>query len=76
MDKLFFTDEHAMLRSMVQNFVKNEVEPVAQELDEKGEFPRDLVNQMGKLGLLGLPVPEKYGGAGMDTIAYTAAVIE
>jgi alkylation response protein AidB-like acyl-CoA dehydrogenase len=76
MDKLFFTDEHEMLRSMVQDFAKNEVEPVAQELDEKGEFPRDLVNQMGELGLLGIPVPEKYGGAGMDTIAYTAAVIE
>ena len=76
MDKLFFTDEHEMLRSMVQDFAKNEVEPVAQELDEKGEFPRDLVNQMGELGLLGIPVPEKYGGAGMDMIAYTAAVIE
>ncbi len=76
MDKLFFTDEHEMLRSMVQDFAKNEVEPVAQELDEKGEFPRDLVDQMGELGLLGIPVPEKYGGAGMDTIAYTAAVIE
>ncbi|MEE9571883.1 MAG: acyl-CoA dehydrogenase family protein [Candidatus Neomarinimicrobiota bacterium] len=76
MDKLFFTDEHEMLRSMVQDFAKNEVEPVAQELDEKGKFPRDLVNQMGELGLLGIPVPEKYGGAGMDTIAYAAAVIE
>ena len=76
MDKLFFTDEHEMLRSMVQDFAKNEVEPVAQELDEKGEFPRNLVDQMGELGLLGIPVPEKYGGAGMDTIAYTAAVIE
>ncbi len=76
MDKLFFTDEHEMLRLMVQDFAKNEVEPIAQELDEKGEFPRDLVNQMGELGLLGIPVPEKYGGAGMDTIAYTAAVIE
>ncbi len=76
MDKLFFTDEHEMLRSMVQDFAKNEVEPIAQELDESGEFPRDLVYQMGELGLLGIPVPEKYGGAGMDTIAYTAAVIE
>ncbi|MCK4903282.1 MAG: acyl-CoA dehydrogenase family protein [Candidatus Marinimicrobia bacterium] len=76
MDKLFFTDEHEMLRSMVQDFAKNEVEPIAQELDEKGEFPRDLVKQMGELGLLGIPVPEKYGGVGMDTIAYTAAVIE
>ena len=76
MDRLFFTEEHEMLQSMVKDFAKNEVEPIAQELDEKGEFPRDLVNQMGELGLLGIPVPEKYGGAGMDTIAYTAAVIE
>ncbi len=76
MDKLFFTEEHEMLRSMVQDFAKNEVEPVAQELDEEGKFPRDLVTQMGELGLLGIPVPEKYGGAGMDTVAYTAAVIE
>jgi alkylation response protein AidB-like acyl-CoA dehydrogenase len=76
MDKLFFNDEHEMLRSMVQDFAKNEVEPVAQELDEKGKFPRDLVNQMGELGLLGIPVPEKYGGSGMDTIAYTVAMIE
>ena len=76
MDKLFFNDEHEMLRSMVQDFAKNEVEPVAQELDEKGKFPSDLVNQMGELGLLGLPVPEKYGGAGMDTVAYTVAMIE
>lgn len=76
MDKLFFTDEHEMLRSMVQDFAKNEVEPLARELDEEEKFPHDLVKQMGELGLLGIPVPEKYGGAGMDTIAYTAAVIE
>lgn len=76
MDKLFFTEEHEMLRSMVQDFAKNEVEPIAQELDEEGKFPRDLVNQMGELGLLGIPVPEKYGGSGMDTVAYTVAMIE
>ncbi len=76
MDKLFFNDEHEMLRSMVQDFAKNEVEPVAQELDEKGKFPRDLVDQMGELGLLGIPVPEEYGGSGMDTVAYTVAMIE
>jgi len=76
MDKLFFNEEHEMLRSMVQDFAKNEVEPIAQELDEKGKFPRDLVKQMGELGLLGIPVPEKYGGSGMDTVAYTVAMIE
>jgi len=76
MDKLFFTEEHEMLRSMVQEFAKNEIEPIAQELDEKGDFPRDLIDKMAELGILGIPVPEKYGGAGMDTIAYAAAVIE
>jgi len=76
MDKLFFTEEHEMLRSMVQDFAKNEVEPIAQELDEKGKFPRQLVNQMGELGLLGIPIPEKYGGSGMDTVAFTVAMIE
>ena len=76
MDKLFLNEEHEMLRSMVQDFAKNEVEPIAQELDEKGKFPRDLVKQMGELGLLGIPVPEKYGGSGMDTVAYTVAMIE
>lgn len=76
MDKLFFSEEHEMIRSMVEEFAKNEIEPVAQELDEKGKFPNDLVKQMSELGMLGIPVPEKYGGAGMDTVAYTAAVIE
>ena len=45
MDRLFFTEEHEMLRSMVKDFAKNEVEPIAQELDEKWEFPRDLVTK-------------------------------
>jgi len=76
MDKLFFTEEHEMIRSMVQDFAKNEIEPIAQELDEKGKFPKELVEQMAELGMLGIPVPEEYGGAGMDTVAYTAAVME
>ncbi len=76
MDDLFFTEEHEMLRDMVRDFARNEVEPVARELDASGEFPWDLVKQMGELGLMGIPVPEKYGGAGMDTVAYAAAVLE
>ncbi|NQV37317.1 MAG: acyl-CoA dehydrogenase family protein [Candidatus Marinimicrobia bacterium] len=76
MDKLFFTDEHEMLVDMVKDFAKNEVEPRAREMDETGEFPHDLVKQMGELGLMGIPVPEKYGGAGMDNVAYAAAVME
>lgn len=76
MDKLFFTDEHQMLVDMVKDFAENEVEPRAQEMDESGEFPHDLVSQMGELGLMGIPVPEAYGGAGMDYVAYAAAVME
>ena len=76
MNKLFFTDEHVMLQDMVRNFAKNEVEPLARKMDATGEFPHDLVRQMGDLGLMGIPVSEKYGGAGMDTVAYASAVME
>jgi len=76
MNKLFFTDEHVMLQDMVRDFAKNEVEPLAREMDATGKFPHDLVRQMGDLGLMGIPVSEKYGGAGMDTVAYASAVME
>jgi alkylation response protein AidB-like acyl-CoA dehydrogenase len=76
MDGLFFTEEHEMLRDMVREFAKNEVAPRSRELDATMEFPADLVAQMGELGLMGIPVPEEYGGAGMDTVAYATTVME
>ncbi|MCH7612161.1 MAG: acyl-CoA dehydrogenase family protein [Candidatus Marinimicrobia bacterium] len=76
MDKLFFTEEHTMLVEMVRDFANTEVAPIARELDETGRFPEEIVSKMGKLGLMGIPVPEEYGGAGMDTVAYAAAVME
>jgi len=76
MDTLFFNEEHEMIRDMVRDFAKNEIEPVARELDAKGEFPATLVKQMGELGLMGIPVPEEYGGGGMDTVSYATAVME
>ncbi len=76
MDKLFFTDEHAMLRDMVREFAKNEVEPIAREIDKKEAIPKYLIDKMGDLGIMGIPVPEKYGGAGMDTVAYVTAILE
>ena len=76
MDKLFFTDEHAMLRDMVREFAKNEIEPIAREIDEKAAIPQHLIDKMGDLGIMGIPVPEKYGGAGMDTVAYITAILE
>ena len=49
MDKLFLTDEHIMIRDMVRKFADSEISPVAQEFDEKGKFPRELVEKMGEM---------------------------
>ena len=76
MEKLYFTEEHKMLRDMVKEFTKNEVNPIAQELDEKGGFPYDSVKKMAELGLMGIPWDEKYGGTGMDTMALVIAIEE
>jgi len=70
------TDEQRMTREMVRDFAQNEVQPAAQERDHSGEFPWDLVRRMGSLGLLGLPIPEEYGGGGADTTCYAIAVEE
>jgi len=73
---LFLKEEHLQVREMARRFADEQVAPVARDLDEREEFPRDLVKQMGELGFLGLPFPEKYGGAGLDTLAYAIAVEE
>jgi hypothetical protein len=76
LDKLFFTEEHEMLRDMVREFAENEVEPIAREMDANEMIPPEIISKMGELGILGIPVPEKYGGAGMDTVAYATAIME
>jgi isovaleryl-CoA dehydrogenase len=63
------TEEHRLLREMVRDFVKKEVEPQAQEFDKKEQFNLPLFRRLGELGLLGLTVPEEYGGSGMDASA-------
>jgi len=70
------TDEQRMTREMVRDFAENEIRPGAQERDHTGSFPWDLIRRMGALGLLGLPVPEEYGGAGVDTLCYAIAIEE
>ena len=76
MEDLYFSEEHKMLRDMVKEFAQNEVKPLAQELDEKGEFPHETVKKMSDLGLMGIPWEEKYGGTGMDTLALVIAIEE
>jgi len=73
---LFLKEEHFQVREMTRKFAEEVVAPRARDLDESETFPEDTVRQMGELGFLGLPYPEKYGGAGMDTLAYIIAVEE
>ncbi|WP_346200313.1 acyl-CoA dehydrogenase family protein [Caldifermentibacillus hisashii] len=70
------TKEQLMIRDMVRDFVEKEVKPYARELDETHSFRLDTFQKMGKLGLMGIPFPEKYGGSGGDTISYVIAVEE
>jgi len=76
MENLYFSEEHKMLREMVREFAQNEVKPLAQELDETGEFPYESVKKMAELGLMGIPWEEQYGGTGMDTLALVIAIEE
>jgi alkylation response protein AidB-like acyl-CoA dehydrogenase len=70
------SDDHRLLRQTVRDFARQEVAPVAEELDRTKSFPYELVAQMGELGWMGIPFPEEYGGAGGDSLAYALAVEE
>jgi len=70
------SDEHKMIRDAARDFAQNEIIPVAAEFDESGEFPHETIKKMGEMGFMGVEVPEEYGGAGMDTLAYVLALEE
>ncbi len=71
-----FSEEHEMIRQTARDFAQNEIAPIAAEFDESGEFPSETIRKMGELGFMGIEVPEEYGGAGMDTLAYVLALEE
>src|SRR5262249_49105799 len=73
---LCLREEHLQVREMARKFADEVVAPRAREIDETEQFPTDIVRQMCELGFMGLPYPEKYGGAGLDTLAYAIAVEE
>ena len=73
---LDLTEEHKLIRDTARDFAQNEIAPVAAHCDETGEFPSETIKKMGALGLMGIEVPEEYGGAGMDTLSYVLAMIE
>jgi short/branched chain acyl-CoA dehydrogenase len=70
------SEEHGLVQRTVREFATERVAPVAAELDREHRFPYELVREMAELGLMGIPVPEEYGGAGSDTLSYAIAIEE
>jgi butyryl-CoA dehydrogenase len=70
------TKEQEFVRKMVRDFADKEVEPIAAEIDKEHRFPRETVEKMARYGLLGIPFPKEYGGAGGDDLSYAIAVEE
>jgi short-chain 2-methylacyl-CoA dehydrogenase len=70
------SEEQELLRRTVRDFAVSRVAPLAEELDRESRFPYELVAEMAELGLMGIPIPEEYGGAGADTLSYALAIEE
>ncbi|MCM3718434.1 acyl-CoA dehydrogenase [Fictibacillus phosphorivorans] len=73
---LVFTEEQKMMQKMVRDFAQKEIAPAIEHMEETEEFPRHLIKKMAELGLMGIPIPEEYGGAGMDFTSYIIAINE
>jgi len=73
---LQLSPEHKMIRQAARDFAQKEIAPIAAEFDESGEFPIETIRKMGEMGFMGIEIPEEYGGAGMDTMAYVLALEE
>ncbi len=71
-----FTEEQLQIQAIARDFAQKRIAPVAAEFDKSGEFPLENIKEMGQLGLMGIEVPAEYGGAGMDAISYSLAMME
>ncbi|MGH7314586.1 MAG: acyl-CoA dehydrogenase family protein [Candidatus Rokuibacteriota bacterium] len=74
--RLELTAEQQMIQTMAREFAESEIKPIAEEIDRDGRFPHETVKRMGALGLLGITVPEAWGGSGADTVSYVVALVE
>ena len=70
------TEEQLMIRKMIREFAEQEVAPGADERDRTGTFPKEIFEKLAKLGMMGLPFPEEYGGGGSDTLSFAITVEE
>ncbi|ASK62054.1 acyl-CoA dehydrogenase [Virgibacillus phasianinus] len=73
---IHFTEEQEMMRKMVRDFAQKEVAVEVERMEKEDRHPKELIRKMGELGLMGIPIPEEYGGSGMDFISYTIAIHE
>lgn len=73
---LTFTEEQEMMRKMVRDFAKDEIVPAVERMEKEDRFPIEIIRKMGELGLMGIPIPEEYGGTGMDYTSYIIAINE
>ncbi len=73
---LHFSEEQEMMRKMVRDFAQKEVAQEVDRMEREDRFPRELIKKMGELGLMGIPIPEEYGGSGMDFTSYIIAINE
>ena len=71
-----FSEEQLMIQHATRDFAQSEIVPIAAAHDASGEFPMATIKQMGELGLMGVEVPEQYGGSGLDSVSYVLALIE
>ena len=71
-----YTEEQLSIQSIARDFAQKRIAPVAADFDRSGEFPLENIREMGQLGLMGIEVPDQYGGAGLDPVAYALAMIE
>ena len=74
--KLDPTEEQQMIQAMAREFAETAIRPIAAEIDREGRFPHETVKRMGELGLMGIAIPEDWGGSGADTLAYVLALEE
>src|ERR1700675_4566106 len=74
--KLELTEEKQMVQAMAGQFAEGKFKPIAGEIDREARYPHETVKRMGELGLMGIAIPEKWGGAGADVVSYALALIE
>jgi len=74
--RLALTDEQELIQAMAREFARSEIRPIAAEIDRDCRFPHETIKKMGELGLMGIAVPERWGGAGADTVSYVVALEE